>query len=451
MKKNISPARSAAYKILYDVLENGAFSNIAVNRHLNPHVKNENDRALATNIVYGTIKKRNRLTKILQQFVKSKFSDVDKRVQVILLMSVYQILYLDKIPEYALVNDAVNMTKLFVRKNLSSFVNGVLRNILRRKGELIDTEAEFYSYMYYEYGVTRDILDIYLKLYTKQELKELFRYFEEPPKLYIRINTKKTNCETLLSILKQEKINARRTKVKNALLLEQNRNIFSCQAYKQGLFFIEDLSGIISGEILSPKITDCVLDVCSAPGGKSFNAALYAEEGHVTSCDQSVNKLELLKRMALQLGLDNIRVLHRDATKMYESELERYDKVICDVPCSGLGVIQRKPEILMRINKEYIMQLCQKQQQILSIAAQYLKKGGLLVYSTCTVNPEENMKQVEKFIKNNPMYHLEKIESDIFSDHCECKKGYLFLNPVKDDCDAFFIAKIRKEGRRILS
>ncbi len=447
MKSNISIARITAYKVLFDVFEKKAFSNISLSNHLNSAVKNPSDRALCSNIVYGTIKKRNLIKEILNSLSDKPFEKTDSRVNIILMMSLYQLMCLNKVPDYAVVNDAVEMTKFFAIKSAANYVNAILRSFLRRKQELINHgEYDIKQLLYYESGFDEEISDILIESYDDKRLKAMARYFTDAPRVYIRVNTLSYTCEETMELLLKEDIQTFPTYVLNVLEVKSKKNIFASEAYKKGAFFAQDISGAISSYVLSPSKTDAILDLCAAPGAKSFGAAIISGGAQVTSCDISIPKLDMLYQSAKQMGLKNIKTLRNDATVKKEEFKERFDKVICDVPCSGLGVIARKPDILLNLNASNIASLIEVQKKIILSGIDALKKGGSLLYSTCTLNPKENIKTVEYALGESGAVEMEEITLPfkLKCTHKEMRNGILMLNPADDDCDGFFIAKLKK-------
>lgn len=447
MKINISTARSAAYKTLYDVFENKAFSNISLSNHLNSGVKNPADRALCSNIVYGTIKKRNRLTEIFAALSDKPPDKTDARVRVIVLMSLYQLMYLSKVPDYAVVSDAVEMTKFFAVKSASGYVNAILRSFLRRREELAKHEAyDTKQYLYYECGFDEWISEMLLKAYSADKLAAIAQSFEEAPRIYIRVNTLRYTPEQVEELLQNEGIEASPVFVPGVLEIKSGKNIFASQAYKNGAFFAQDISGAISSYVLSPDRGDNILDLCAAPGAKSFGAAILSKGAHITSCDVSVPKLDILYRSAKQMGLDSIKTKKNDASLINPEFSGKFDKVICDVPCSGLGVVRRKPDILLNLTEAHIATLKDIQKKILISGIDALKCGGTLVFSTCTLNPDENIQNIEYALRENNDIFADAIELsfELKKHHSEMKEGMLLLDPSEDGCDGFFIAKLKK-------
>ncbi len=446
MKIKTSPARSAAYKILYDVIEKKAFSNVAVNRHIDINMKNPSDRKLATAIVYGTLKKKNRLEGILRPLASNGWENLEKGARILLMMSLYQLMYMTKQPKYAVCNDAVNICKYNVSHGSAGVVNGILRKITS-DGEYTKKrrEDDFREYIRMEYGIEEFVYEIFSRSYSDEEIEGILEEFERPSRVYVKVNTKKTDVPSLTEELTKEGYKIRETFIPDMLEVDGGSNVFLTKAFKEGKFFAQDLSGGILPYVLGCRDGEKIIDLCAAPGAKSFCAAISAD-AEVTSCDINAKKLDMLKRTAMQLGLDNIRVFKRDGRYVREGEEEYYDRVITDVPCSGLGVAGRKPEILYNVTRDYINTLTSLQKEILKTGFSYLKKGGILVYSTCTLNKEEN--------EDNVRYALENIEGiepvkitlpfELKSPHPELENGYLRLTPDKDGCDGFFIAAFRK-------
>ncbi len=450
MKTTISPARTAAYKILYDVIENKAFSNISVNNNVNLNMNNPADRALAVNITYGTLKKYNRLAKIFSTLCTLPENKVDKKTRLIILMSVYQMFYLERVPLYAVVNDAVNMAKFYVGTSAAGFTNAILRNADRKRAELMQRESELNRILFYEYGFPEWVSELLIRDLGKEGLLETAKCFEQPSEVTIRTNTAVIGRDKLIQSLSREGIQAEPTYVPCGLKISSgaSNNIFRTNAFRNGEFFAQDLSGMIASYALEPKKTDNILDICAAPGAKSFGAAILSGGASVTACDNNNNKLGLLRQSALQLKLNSIKTKRRDSSLAPDPQKEEiilYDKIIADVPCSGLGVIGRKPEILMNITPEHIENLKKLSYKLLVSNSLRLKKGGTILFSTCTLNSDENERIVERFLSNTSGFTLEPITLpfELNAAHEELKDGLLKLSPKKDNCDGFFIAKLK--------
>lgn len=447
MAKNIkiSPSRVSAYKVLNAVLMTGAYSNIALTKHL-ASIKIEADRRLCTNIVHGVIKKINKLEYILSTLSNTPVNELDDRVKISLYIGLYQIIYLDKIPEYALVNDSVNLVKMFVGKKASGFVNGILRNALRKKKELKEIEFnDFFDIMYYEYGFKRALSEKLLLSYNKEELIEYAKYSMLPPNVTLRVNNLKTNREELKNRFKEKGFQVRDTFVPEGIEILSHLNVTLLEEYKKGFFSIQDCAGMVVAHTLDVSKDMKVLDMCAAPGGKSMHTAeLMNNSGNIISCDIYPKKLEIMNFRMKQLGISNIMTKKHDGTVFNEEYVNRFDRVICDVPCSGLGVIRRKPEILISYSNEKVEEIKKVQRQILENGIKYLKKGGVLIYSTCTINKEENEDIVYSVLKEHEDMKLSEIKLTFDFDKDKAGEGILNISGDKNNIDSFFIAKLTK-------
>jgi len=439
-----APARMAAYKALNEVFFSSHYSTAALQRHtaaLSPA-----DASLASQIVYGTIKKQNKLNKIITSLSRSRTSEPDPQATLILSMSLYQMLYLEKVPEYAIVNDAVNMAKTYIGKGVANFINGVLRNAGRQKALLAAPEKAFAARMEYDYGISPTALKAYRSSLSDERIEACAQAFEKPPITFLRVNTLKTNTQQLLYELEQAGFAASEQYVPGSIALASSKGAFLTQMHKRGEFFAQDLSGQISAYALSPQKGDKLIDVCAAPGSKSFSAYLVSGGASITSCDINAKRLDTLYRGAKQLSIP-LRTQRRDASSDCP-ESGAYDKAICDVPCSGLGVVGRKPEILLGFSTAKEASLAELQLEILQNAFGYLKAGGLLLYSTCTMARPENEGLIERFlaIQKNAKLHPISLPFALRSDHREAKDGLLALAPDADGCDGFFMALLQKEA-----
>ncbi|MGO5359183.1 16S rRNA (cytosine(967)-C(5))-methyltransferase RsmB [Anaerofustis sp. LCP19S3_F7] len=449
MAKNIkiSPSRVSAYKVLNEVFLTGAFSNISLTKHLRA-INIEADRRLCTNIVHGVIKKFNKLEYILSKLSKMPVNELDERVKISIYIGLYQIVYLDKIPEYALVNDSVNLVKMFVGKKASGFVNGVLRNALRKKYELKEiTFSDYYDIMNYEYGFKRALVEKLLLSYNKEELLEYAKFSMLPPSLSLRVNNLKTTRDELIERFNMKGFETRKSFVPEGVEITSSLNVTLTEEYRKGLFSIQDSAGMLVSYALDAKEGMSVLDMCSAPGGKSMHTAeKMNNKGSIISCDIYKKKLEIMDFRAKQLGIDIIKVRKQDGTKFCEDYVDGFDRIICDVPCSGLGVIRRKPEILKYYSNEKIDELKNIQYSILSNAVKYLKKDGILVYSTCTINKEENEDILNKVLSENKNLVLDSINLPFEFEYDKemAEKGILNVRGDENNTDSFFISKIKR-------
>lgn len=436
-------SRELAFKVLVDIESNNNYSNISINKHFKNIDISNNERGLATEIIYGVVEKKIYLDYIIDKLSKIKVQKLSNYVKIFLRMGIYQIVFLD-ISDYASVNETVNLAKKYDKKS-SGFVNAILRNLIRNKDEILKIDAENEN-MYYsiKYSYSPWMIKTFIKDFGKEFTEDLLEANNEKPNLYIRVNTLKITREELMKEL--DKIGIKSYKVNDieeALRVENLKNIENNDLFKKGFFTIQDISSMIVGKVMNPNKNSRVLDLCSAPGGKTTHIATLMENtGEVVSRDIFDHKLKLIKNSVDRLGLTNVKIEKSDASVIDKNIIENFDYVLCDVPCSGLGIIKRKPEIKYK-SKEEIKDLPKLQYDILENASKYLKVGGVLIYSTCTILDSENISNVYKFLENNKNFELSKI-NEVNIDLENQENGYLKIYPNIHNMDGFFIAKLKK-------
>ena len=436
-------SRELAFKVLVDIESNNNYSNISINKHFKNIDISNNERGLATEIIYGVVEKKIYLDYIIDKLSKIKVQKLSNYVKIFLRMGIYQIVFLD-ISDYAAVNETVNLAKKYDKKS-SGFVNAILRNLIRNKDEILKIDAENEN-MYYsiKYSYSPWMIKTFIKDFGKEFTEDLLEANNEKPNLYIRVNTLKITREKLMKEF--DKISIKSYKVNDieeALRVENLKNIENNDLFKKGFFTIQDISSMIVGKVMNPNKNSRVLDLCSAPGGKTTHIATLMENtGEVVSRDIFDHKLKLIKNSVDRLGLTNVKIEKSDASIIDKNIIENFDYVLCDVPCSGLGIIKRKPEIKYK-SKEEIKDLPKLQYDILENASKYLKVGGVLIYSTCTILDSENISNVYKFLENNKNFELSKI-NEVNVDLENQENGYLKIYPNIHNMDGFFIAKLKK-------
>jgi 16S rRNA (cytosine967-C5)-methyltransferase len=429
----LADTRDIALSVLLDIETNGTFSNIALSRALKKNqFSDKQDRAFITRLTEGTVESRITLDYIINQFSKTKVNKCKPLIRCILRMSVYQIIFMDKVPDSAACNEAVKLAKKHGFSSLSGFVNGVLRNISRNKDNIKYPEKDKGSAYYsVKYSVPEWLCEKLARDYPKQYEDILEGCFSNR-KTTIRVNENKITKEKLRTELEEEHVSVFDGIYSDkALLIENYDFIRKLTGYRQGHFTVQDESSMcaVSAAGISPGAT--VLDVCAAPGGKTtFAAELLRGEGRVYSMDISAEKLELIEENVSRLGLeDMVEIRENDATVLLDEFKERADVVIADVPCSGLGIIGRKNDIKYRLEQEQLKELVSVQRKILKTVSAYVKPGGRLLFSTCTINPDENEKNRDWILENIHGFSL-------LTEH-------LFLQGV-DACDGFYYAIFEK-------
>ncbi|MEE0929114.1 MAG: 16S rRNA (cytosine(967)-C(5))-methyltransferase RsmB [Acutalibacteraceae bacterium] len=417
--------RYVAATALLKVTGDGGYSNLVLGSLLDETLLSAADKALATAIFYGTLDRMVTVDFYLKKLIKTPLKKLAPYTLSVLRTAVYQIKYMDKIPQSAAVNEAVKLVKNSKEGFNASFVNGVLRNLIRTE-ILLPTGNSIYD-ISVSYSCPDWIVSILIRDYGIDFTKNFLKNALKAPPVFLRVNTHLTDKQTLINDLKAEGADTLNTALNTALLLSVNGSVEGLSSYRNGHFFVQDLSCQQAIAMLDIKPHSRVLDLCAAPGGKSFSAALYAAEGRVMSCDLYEHRAGLILKGAERLGLNNLTVKASDAT-LLDDELGTFDRIICDVPCSGLGVIRRKPDIKYK-PRDSFEELVQIQRQILKNADNYLETGGTLLYSTCTLNKAENRENVDWFLENHPGYSL--VVDKTFS-------------PDTNDTDGFYAAILKK-------
>lgn len=439
--------REIALFILMDIFEEGAYNNIILRKTLNKHEDLTSvQKAFVTELVNGTLRNLINIDYVIDKFSKTKTSKMKPFILNNIRIAVYQILYMDKIPVSAACNEAVILTKKRNFTNLSGFVNGVLRAIARGK-DSIEYPKDKYKALALKYSYPDWLIKYWLEDLSFEEVEKTCIAFSQSPRVSICINTVKTNKAQLKKKFSSEGIAVDdNSNFDNSLYIYRTSNIAESKCYKEGLFHIMDESSMLAVKIMAPEKESTVVDVCSAPGGKSFAIAEFMDnKGTVYSRDVYEHKLELVESGAKRLGLHSVKIQLKDASK--EDKETKADYVLVDAPCSGFGLVRKKPDI--KYNKVYedIEELAKIQRKILGASAVMVKAGGVLVYSTCTISHKENIDNVKWFCREYG-FKLESIEpylpNNIKSE--TAKNGYIRLLPYEYGTDGFFIARMRKNG-----
>ena len=435
-------ARALAFRILKDAKKNATYSNIALDRALTQSELSDVDKGLVTAIVMGVTERQLTLDYIIDRLAAdAEKIDVDTRV--LLRMGIYQLFCLDKIPDYAAVNESVNMAP----RRSRGFVNAILRSFLRLRDKrgveslFPDESGDKVAYLSVFYSFPEDVCRRFSEIYGYDSAKKIFEIFNRPPKLTLRVNTLKISRKRYAEQLDERGIKyTLSSRLENAILLD-NVSFTALPGFDEGLFFVQDEASQICVEALDARAGMLVIDACSCPGSKSFGSAIKMQNtGKILSFDLHESKLRLIDKSAERLGIETITASVRDGRDFDEALEGKADRVLCDVPCSGLGVIAKKPEIRYKSVADFA-RLPEIQLAILENCSRYVKRGGMLVYSTCTVLPEENEENVSKFLSAHPEFEPCDFEvGDVRSE-----SGMLSLSPDTHGTDGFFVSKfIRK-------
>ena len=437
-------ARRLAFKTLYDIERNKNYSNISINKNFKDIDISDQEKGLATELIYGVIENKYYLNYIIDKLSKIKSKKMSTYVKISLWLGIYQILFLDSIKDHAAVNESVALIKKYDKKS-SGFVNAILRNVIRNKENIIEIDKkDIVEYLSIKYSYNQWLIRKWIEEFGQEFTEDLLEANSEKPNLYIRANTLKINRDELINKLREQEIDCSKVNgIDEAIMVKNLKNIENNKLFKEGYFTVQDISSMLVGKVANPKEEKLVLDVCSAPGGKTTHlGTIMKNTGQVISRDIFDHKLKLINNTVKRLGLKNIKVENFDALNIDENSIDKFDYVICDVPCSGMGIIKRKPEIKFK-KEEEIKDLPIIQKKILNNASKYVKLGGNLIYSTCTIHDEENINIVKEFLNINDNFELVPID-EVNVDLDNQDKGYIKIYPNIHGMDGFFIAKLKR-------
>ncbi len=428
--------RKTAYKALLEIETNGAYSNLAAASAIEAvHPDNE---PFVRKLIYGVLENQIYIDHRLNQLVRSGLGKVRRQAVILLRLGAYQIEFLNSVPDYAAINECVKMARKYCR-GLEGFVNGVLRAYARGEGmNMPDPEKDLSSFLSVRYSFSKDIVEKWLQEFGPERTRSLLEAGNAVPELTVRVNTLKCSAEQLTERLKADGISLRPVlvpgipgeRLKDISRCAEGSGLLHADAFRDGWFYVQDAASSAAVAALDPAPGQTLIDLCAAPGGKSFSAAMMMEDkGRIISCDIYDHKMELIRSSAARLGIGILKPELWDATEYNAAFAELADRVIADVPCSGLGVVRRRPEIKLKAEYSKIEELAVLQKRILNNAALYVKAGGRLMYSTCTISAEENGQVTGKFLEEHPEF-------------CVLEEKQLL--PDSDHCDGFYYCVMQK-------
>lgn len=435
-------SREITLDILLEILEKGGYSHVILSQALEKYQYLEKqDRAFITRLTEGTVEYRITIDGILNQCSKVKVGKMKPVIRTILRLSVYQIMWMDRVPDSAVCNEAVKLAEKRKFHGLKGFVNGVLRSVVRQKASFVFTDWE------QKYSMPGWLIDHWRERYPEPVTEAMLQAFLADIPTTVRCNLDRASQEEILASLKAQEVFVEVSPLApDALLLRSYDYLEGLTAFQKGWIQVQDVSSGFVGKIADPQPGARVLDVCGAPGGKSLHLAdLLKGTGMVTVRDLTEKKVRMIEENIRRTGFTNIQAEVWDALVFDPAWAEQADIVLADLPCSGLGIIGKKPDIKYRMTAEKITELAALQRAVLTVAARYVKPGGRLVYSTCTVSHQENEDQVAWFLAQFPFRPADltgmlgpavKEES--------MKQGYLQLLPGQYPCDGFFLAAFEK-------
>ena len=443
----INKAREIALKALYKIEKEDAYSNIALNQVLKENKNiDERDVGLISELVYGTITWKLTLDEIIKKYSNIKLKKISVWILNILRMGIYQIIFLDKIPKSAAVNESVNLAKRYGHKSSSNFVNAILRKVSVNDYKELEEIKDDKERISKTTSMPMWIIEELLKQKDIKEVEEICKNSNLKPNTTIRMNKLKTNKKELEEKLLKRKIEYLEGSLEDFFVLKKIKNIENIDLFKEGFFTVQDEGAGLIVDVLAPKEGECILDACSSPGGKTtYIAEKMKNKGKIEAWDIHEHRVKLVQNAAKRLGINIIQAKTQDATEFNQDLVGKFDKILLDVPCLGLGVVKRKPDIKWKRKKEDIEEITKIQKAILDNCSKYLKKNGELVYSTCSILKEENEDIIERFLKENLNFKICKENEKnyenivIFGE----KDKYINIYPSNEN-DGFFICKLRK-------
>lgn len=440
--------RVAVVQALAELHRRQGYSQIMLDQLLRTSALSENDRTFASRLFYGVIERRITLDYVLSHASSMPLKKMHPVVRESLRVALYQLLYMDKIPASAAVNEAVSGVRQLKQGQASGFVNGVLRGVLRKQDSLFDGLSDNDEGLSVRYSCPPELIQFWRTAYGEERMRQLIETINDAPPTYLRVNTRHTTddvwCERL------EKIGAEPQKCEDlahCLQLNNGYLLNHLATDEKKCYYYQDKASQWACFALGAQPDEAIADVCAAPGGKSFTTAQYMNDrGRLLACDIYPAKCETIDRRAEELGLTCISTAVRDASKPCPAPLrEAFDRVICDVPCSGLGVIRRKPEIRYKSLAEF-EDLPALQYAILERSAEMVKAGGVLQYSTCTLNPAENEAVAERFLREHPEFSPRVLPLDACFNALGVSPSHtITLFPPVHNTDGFFMAGFYKK------
>ncbi|MDM5316586.1 16S rRNA (cytosine(967)-C(5))-methyltransferase RsmB [Fictibacillus sp. b24] len=449
MENNI---RAIALDVLLKIEQNQAYSNLQLNQTLqNTSIKSV-DKGLLTNIVYGTIQRKNTIDFYLEQLLNKPIKKKDRWVLTLLRLSIFQMLYLDRVPDHAIIHEAVEITKQRGNQGLAGLVNGILRKLQREGTEAMDKKAsEGSEKEALAYSMPQWLYNRWSEQFGQEDAKNMAESNLLASPVTARVNVNKTKREDVLQLLEEEGVLAEEGELSPEGIIIKEGYLPGTEVYKNGLVTIQDESSMLVARAVAPVPGENILDTCAAPGGKSTHMAeMMQGQGKVVSLDLHAHKIDLIKKQADRLGLENIESSVLDARKVSEKfSAGTFDRVLVDAPCSGFGVIRKKPDLKWSKSEEDVMRLTTIQRDILDSASDMVKEGGLLVYSTCTVDKDENDRVADWFLSNHPEFewdpHFAEKMPETVKSYIMDGRSDLQIMPHYFNSDGFYIAAYRKK------
>jgi 16S rRNA (cytosine967-C5)-methyltransferase len=444
-KQLFSGVRGTSVKILNRVERTDSYLDKLLEAELRSGELNDFDKALLMEIVHGVLRWQSKLDWVLNGFFHGNFAKAEVTVRNTLRSALYQILFLDKVPDHAAVNEAVEFIKRIRGEKAGGLVNGVLRNIIRNKEGIhypdVQNDAALYLSTMYSFPLW--MVKRWMNRFGFYETEKLLEAQNQKPGLTLRINTMKTSIEEFMKMFDLQNISYEKSNFLPMFLKTTNlTNISNSEIFRRGFFTVQDESAGLAATLLNVQPGDRVLDLCAAPGGKTtFFGEVMKNQGTIVAVDKYQTRLNLVKGSCERLGLTNVQFVAADATD-FQTELA--DKILIDAPCSGLGVLSKKPDIKIKREMRDINEVVKIQEHLLNNAATLLKQGGALVYSTCTIEPEENFNVVKKFLETHPEFEIDHA-AKYSNEKIVTADGFIETFPHRNGIDGSFAIRLIRQ------
>ena len=441
-------SREVAFDVINRVNEKGSYANILLPKVFEKVQLDSRDKALTTHLVYGTIRNKLTIDWIIEKYSKKSVKSMNKKLADLLRMGIYQIHYLDRVPDRAAVNETVELSKKFFHKKNSDFVNAILRNVARNKKKISyeKLKDDFSKYLAIKYSHPQWMTKMLIEQYNKRTAEAVCKADNKTPKITLRVNDMRISKEAFVRNMKKRGFKITTAQIiPNTFYVKKPGAINKVFGWEEGLFFIQDQSSLLVAHVVEPQTRDRVIDACAAPGGKTIHlSVLMKNKGYIIASDSNAARLALLDRTRERMGLKNIIPLAVDARRLDSYVKRTVNRALVDAPCSGLGTLARKPDERWRKNEESINGLVKLQGEILDKVARLIKKDGILVYSVCTWTKQETDEVCRSFLERNKKYELDNLKKVLPFKLKQNTEFGLQIMPHTYKSDGMFITRFKK-------
>ena len=443
---NLAPRR-VALETLLDVSRSDAYASLALDKRLAQANLPRRDRAFVTQLVYGTLENRITLDWRIDQFLQGD-KEIDETIREILRMGAYQLFYLDRVPDMAAVDESVSLTRAMGFEALTGLVNGVLRNMIRGKNDVVwpKPQDDAVKYLSIMFSAPEALCEMLVKAYGEHDAMEILRYRPKDRTVTVRVNYLRCDDARLRSLFADDELDFEPGALEGVYKVHGAGDMTRMRAFQNGLFTIQGESSVLAARMVGAKPGQTVLDACAAPGGKTaVLSEMMNDTGRVYAWDTHAHRVELIRGTVNRLKLENVRPAVKDASVPREDMAMTLDAALIDAPCSGTGVMTEKPDVKYRVTAEGVQSLCLTQAAILDAVAPMVKVGGTLVYSTCSILPQENEEQIKLFLARHPEYEVLRMGAELPEKLAAHEGEYgLQMFAHRDGTDGFYVCRLRR-------